>query len=345
MLGNSHAQEYTRVEKRIVKHYIKEDYEKAYDLSKKQIDKYSKSKVVRYCYAISNYQLNKKNIKSYELDRTLRYLKFANVINPKESMKTLIRRDSLLLLEIRDVSKQLAESDFYKRKRKAIKRFETLIVLFEDTADFYMAYLDQLKTKEEIQDKILINDNDQVAFEIEYNNTMLDYEAATYLLKSSINNFSQKLEELTGIDIYPNQEKMLDVAGKEFGVEQYKNDKSNPEILKYFQASGCGKVRSDETNWCAAFMNYCAMQNGLDYPKSLVARNWLNKGVKVNDPTPGDIIVLWRGKKNGWQGHVAFYMGKDENTGVVYCYGGNQDGKVCVRPYPEEQVLAYRRLN
>ena len=170
-------------------------------------------------------------------------------------------------------------------------------------------------------------------------------ELLSYLLANNTNNLSDEFEKVLQLKLDPKQKKIFNTAIKENEVAQYENGKNNPEILKYFKETGFGKIKSDKTNWCAAFVNYCVKQNGYDYPKSLVARSWVNKGEHITEPLPGDIIVLWRGKKNGWQGHVAFFVESDEDNGLVYCYGGNQDGKVCLRAYPEEQVLAYRRVN
>jgi hypothetical protein len=75
---------------------------------------------------------------------------------------------------------------------------------------------------------------------------------------------------------------------------------------------------------------------------SLAARSWLKVGEATDDPEPGDVVVLWRGSKEGWQGHVGLFCSKQ--NGVIYILGGNQRDGVNVTGYLEIQLLGYRRI-
>jgi uncharacterized protein (TIGR02594 family) len=52
--------------------------------------------------------------------------------------------------------------------------------------------------------------------------------------------------------------------------------------------------------WCAGFVSYCAKKSGLNIPYTLLAKDFLRLGKKVNNPQSGDLIVFSR--KGG--GHV-----------------------------------------
>ena len=102
-------------------------------------------------------------------------------------------------------------------------------------------------------------------------------------------------------------------------------------------------MADDETPWCAAFVGAVLAECGLAGTGSLTARSHLKWGVPVNiaEARPGDIAVLWRGARDGWQGHVAFLDGWD--TGKPRLLGGNQGNRVSLRTCPRDRLLDIRR--
>jgi len=80
----------------------------------------------------------------------------------------------------------------------------------------------------------------------------------------------------------------------------------------------------------------------LPYTKKLNARSWLNVGKETDSPEQGDIVVLWRGDRDGWKGHVGFYVRESEKN--IYMLGGNQGNRVQIAPYPKSRLLKYIRL-
>lgn len=94
-------------------------------------------------------------------------------------------------------------------------------------------------------------------------------------------------------------------------------------------------------SWCAAFVNTIEKKCGRKGTDSLSARSYLKYGKKTNEPRRGDIVVFWRGSKNSWQGHVAYYMSETDTQ--VRVLGGNQENMVKYKWYDKTRVLDYRR--
>lgn len=131
----------------------------------------------------------------------------------------------------------------------------------------------------------------------------------------------------------------------QYGIEEWAGSAHNPEVLKYFKAAGHSTVKDDETSWCAAKMNWIALQAGCKRTMSLLARDWLKLGqtVALEQAVPFlDYAVFWRVKPDGWQGHVGPYIA--HNHKVVYVMGGNQSNRVNVTGYPRTQLLGIRRM-
>lgn len=135
--------------------------------------------------------------------------------------------------------------------------------------------------------------------------------------------------------------KWMPIAQAAQGVKEIKGERHNSVILEYFDHVGHGWVKDDETPWCAAFVGACLERSGIKSTGSLAARSYLNWGKEVTTPKYGDIVVFWRGKKNGWQGHVGFFV--KEDRGYIYVLGGNQRNAVNVSRYPKSRLLGYRR--
>ena len=133
------------------------------------------------------------------------------------------------------------------------------------------------------------------------------------------------------------------VALKEYGEKEIKGSQHNPRIVEYFAKCGHSWVKDDETAWCAAFMGFCLETAGIKSTRQLNARSYLNFGTPVAVPSLGDIVVFWRGSKNGWEGHVGFFI-KETNTGIL-TLGGNQADQVFIAEYPKNQLLGYRKIN
>lgn len=127
----------------------------------------------------------------------------------------------------------------------------------------------------------------------------------------------------------------------ELGVRERVGDADHPRILEYFAATNIPKNDlHDETAWCSAFLNWCMEQDGFKGTRKANARSWLPWGQPLSEPRLGCVVVFWRSEPNSAQGHVAFYVGRDEQS--IYVLGGNQNNAVSLAAYPRERLLAYR---
>ncbi len=137
---------------------------------------------------------------------------------------------------------------------------------------------------------------------------------------------------------------LLNIATAEIGVKEIYGKASNPRILEYAKDTGFSNYTSDESAWCSLFLNWVAFKSGLERTNKLTARSWLNVGIPVENPEPGDIVIFWRESRNSWKGHVGIFQGFSIDGSRVYCLGGNQGNQVSITAKPKEKILGYRRL-
>lgn len=136
--------------------------------------------------------------------------------------------------------------------------------------------------------------------------------------------------------------KLIKIALGEYGVTEIKGATHNERILEYFHSIGHKWVKTDETAWCSAFINWVALQAGKEMSGELNARSWLKVGTELKVPEVGDVVVFWRESRRSWKGHVGLFIRETETH--VYVLGGNQNNQVNIKAYPKYRVLSYRRL-
>jgi uncharacterized protein (TIGR02594 family) len=129
------------------------------------------------------------------------------------------------------------------------------------------------------------------------------------------------------------------IAYKEIGVKEVSGRGDNPRVVEYHKSTNMGES-ADSVPWCSSFVNWCFTQAGIKGTHKASARSWLKWGIKLDKPLPGCVVVFWRGSKESWQGHVAFYVG--ENKHYISVLGGNQHDEVCLQNYHKDKVLGYR---
>jgi uncharacterized protein (TIGR02594 family) len=135
--------------------------------------------------------------------------------------------------------------------------------------------------------------------------------------------------------------KHMQYAFSQYGIKEKKGSKNNPEVIKYFKELGYkGKQLKDETAWCSAFVNWVLKMSDAPYTGKLDARSWLEIGMETKSPQLGDVVVFWRDSKNGWKGHVGFYINQVGDE--IFVLGGNQDNQVNISSYPASRLLGYR---
>lgn len=122
------------------------------------------------------------------------------------------------------------------------------------------------------------------------------------------------------------------------------DEKNNRDVLK--ELMGIDPVQYE---WCAAFVNAILHVNsvpgsGAVTNNPLLARSFLHWGTKVDQPRLGDIVIFPRGKE-GWQGHVGFYIRSVIIDGKQHymILGGNQNNQVSYETYPSSNAIGIRR--
>ena len=137
-----------------------------------------------------------------------------------------------------------------------------------------------------------------------------------------------------------------DIALREIGVAEVSGPSANPRILEYLRETPLAQGgESDETPWCAAFVNCCLAQAQIPGTKSAAARSFLKWGA-ARDPRPGAIVVIRRLvgttpiTASGF--HVGFFVSGTEKT--IRLLGGNQGNAVKESDFPllKWNVLAIR---
>ena len=128
----------------------------------------------------------------------------------------------------------------------------------------------------------------------------------------------------------------------DYGLSEVPGIHSNPKIIEFFSELGYDVDDDSMTAWCSAALSYYAKQCGLEYNKTLVARDWLQVPTKVVTPDIGDIAVLWRGSPQSWKGHVGLFISQDVHN--LYLLGGNQNNSISIAPYDRDRLLGYRKL-
>jgi uncharacterized protein (TIGR02594 family) len=137
----------------------------------------------------------------------------------------------------------------------------------------------------------------------------------------------------------------LKAAAEHIGVKEWK-DGSNPQVEKYLdwgsRADNKDSGLDDSIPWCAGYIGERLESVNMGSTNSLAARSYLGWGKSSkNNPVPGDLVVYWRGSRDGWQGHVGVYLMQTDTH--IYTLGGNQNDEVNVTSYSKDRFLDFRR--
>jgi uncharacterized protein (TIGR02594 family) len=130
----------------------------------------------------------------------------------------------------------------------------------------------------------------------------------------------------------------FDIAAQQIGL----NETGQKVALQDYLQNGGQNLDPATTAWCAAFVNASIQQAGGQPTNKLNAKSYADWGTGVTDPRRGDVAVFNRGDPNGWQGHVGFFDGYDEN-GDIRVLGGNQGDSVSIASYSPDDLVGFRR--
>lgn len=137
----------------------------------------------------------------------------------------------------------------------------------------------------------------------------------------------------------------LELAKGELGQKEVQGLGANSRILDYIatfpylaQITAKGQPlmmsQTDETAWCACFVNWCLLRSGQRHGASARAEDWLSYGTALETPVPGAICVIFNPglgastTASGW--HVGFWTGKAKDGATLL--GGNQGNSVSEAP-------------
>lgn len=120
-------------------------------------------------------------------------------------------------------------------------------------------------------------------------------------------------------------------------------ESSSPKIASMLRAMGVTES-PDTFPWCATSTSFALTRAGIK-TSIASARAFLNYGTETSTPSYGDLVVMWNtnpatGGRNGWGGHVGFYLGEVDGANVIL--SGNAEDMVTVALYSKDRVLAYR---
>lgn len=140
----------------------------------------------------------------------------------------------------------------------------------------------------------------------------------------------------------------MPIAWGELGVSETPGPEANPRIQAYLATTGLPEAarQSDETPWCAAFVNWCVTRSGGKGTGSAWALAWRTWGVPAGRAVAGSIAVFSRRGAHGEGGHVGFVV--EDLGSAVRLLGGNQGNRVSVVDYPKEGRIGrtdYRLLD
>lgn len=114
---------------------------------------------------------------------------------------------------------------------------------------------------------------------------------------------------------------ILEKALDYYGVVEFPGDINNPMILSWAKQTKKEWFTKDEYDWCGIFISYIVHSCGFPIPqRSNRSLSWIDWGVEVTEPRPGDIIIF---KKEGISGHIGIFIKEEEDH--YWVLGGNQN--------------------
>ncbi|HMP04174.1 MAG TPA: TIGR02594 family protein [Gemmatales bacterium] len=130
----------------------------------------------------------------------------------------------------------------------------------------------------------------------------------------------------------------MKVARGEIGQKEIAGAQHNPRIIQY-HATTTLKATTDETAWCASFVNWVLKQAGVPGTNSAAAASWLNWGVE-SQARVGAIVVIYNAAAANSSlstsgNHVGFLI--EETPAHYSILGGNQSDQVKISNFSKSK--------
>lgn len=136
-------------------------------------------------------------------------------------------------------------------------------------------------------------------------------------------------------------------AFRSYGIKEIRGNSHNHEIINMAIYLG-GVIEDfytkDEIPWCGLAVSYWIKRAGFNPPANysqIRARDFASWGKPAKEPAFGDVLVFWRGSRQGRDGHVGLYVMEDSEA--YHVLGGNQSDSVCITRIAKNRLLAARR--
>ncbi len=110
----------------------------------------------------------------------------------------------------------------------------------------------------------------------------------------------------------------------------------------YFQETGISMEEGSQWS-CSVFISWVCSKLQLPCGK-LDVDSWMKVGIGVDQPLPGDIVVVRGDSVGRTVSHLAFFLEFSEDCEKVYGIGSRTDKSVGVQAFDTTEVLGYRRV-
>jgi uncharacterized protein (TIGR02594 family) len=140
--------------------------------------------------------------------------------------------------------------------------------------------------------------------------------------------------------VQPNEEfPWIGIAFPELGTREVPGERDNKRIQEYLGSTDLFKYPylPDDTEWCAAFLNWCIEKTHLESANSALVFPWRRWGKPLNPPRRGCVVTF---KWDDGGEHVSFYLGETGNFVIVL--GGDQSDAVWVSVYHKKYITSVR---
>lgn len=140
----------------------------------------------------------------------------------------------------------------------------------------------------------------------------------------------------------PPKPEWIAIAEQELGQKEIAGKKHNPRIVGYHATTS--NAKTDESPWCASFVNWVLKQSGYEGAGSAWSHAWKKWGDGLSKPAVGAVAFIDWGKTDPAKkdkGHVGFVVGKTSKNSIVLL-GGNQGDSVSYAAFKPSLIQAYR---
>ena len=163
------------------------------------------------------------------MDKSLKFLVIA-IEKGDNRIEELLNSDSAALKEIELKAEQFSKNELSTRNKRSVKRLDRMLVIFDDTSEVYIAYLENvaLKKQKAIETRLAKSRSNSLDIDLNRTNEVASFQTKNEFLVSLVDGkvlkseLIQLLEKKLNVTIYPSQRKVLHTAVEEYGVRKFR---------------------------------------------------------------------------------------------------------------------------